>query len=151
MGKTLDELSALFVRDLNRLEREVEKLKDEQIWNVPAGITNSCGVLVQHICGNLNHFIGMALGDTGYKRDRDREFTNTGISRKELINEIDRTRNMIEKALEKLDKRKLEKPYPLEIPMDHSVRQFLLHLYGHLNYHLGQLNYLRRILDGNEG
>jgi hypothetical protein len=93
----------------------------------------------------------MALGDTGYDRDREREFTNTGISKMELIREIEHTREMVEKVLENIDHTRLDKSYPLQIPMDYSVHQFLLHLYGHLNYHLGQLNYLRRILNGNEG
>lgn len=151
MDKTLSELSTLFFRDLNRLEREVEKLDDNHLWEVPDGVINSCGVLVQHINGNLNHFMGSALGETGYKRDRDREFTNTGLSGRELIEGIGQTRDMIEETMAKMDHARLDKPYPLEIPMDYSVRQFLFHLYGHLNYHLGQVNYLRRILDGKEG
>lgn len=150
MEHTLDELSELFFRDLNRLEREVERLKEEHIWTVPDGVTNSCGVLVQHITGNLNHFVGAALGNTGYERDRDREFTNTGISGDELIALIDSTRSMLEQVLAKLDQSELNKSYPFEIPMDYSVYQFLMHLYGHLNYHMGQVNYLRRILGGNE-
>lgn len=150
MTKEVDELKELFNRDLQRLESEVERIHAADLWEVEDGIVNSVGILVQHICGNLNHFIGTALGNTGYERDRDKEFTNTGIPAEQLIEEIKETREMIHIVMDNLDEDTLAAPYPLEIPMDYSVYQFLLHLYGHLNYHLGQVNYLRRILNENQ-
>ena len=43
----------------------------------------------------------------------------------------------------------MEMEYPevvLEVAM--STQEFLMHLYGHLNWHLGQVNYLRCIITG---
>lgn len=151
MKNSLHELSDLFDRDLQRLKKEIGQTRKTNLWRSKEGITNSCGILAQHIIGNLNHFIGAALGETAYIRDREKEFTNTGIQAKLLIEEIDKTRRTVERTLKSLSRSTLEEPYPLEIPMDYSTYQFLVHLYGHLNYHLGQYNYLRRILAENKG
>lgn len=139
------DLDKLFQRDLNRLKSELEEIPDSDLWRTTEGITNSCGVLVQHLLGNLNHFIGTVLGDTGYERDREREFTRTTASAKELSDDIEQTKTMISAVLNKLDKDRLSSPYPQDTPSNASVSQFLIHLYGHLSYHLGQINYLRRI------
>lgn len=151
MKYSLQELSALFDRDLEKLKNEVERTDEDHLWKSLDGVTNCCGILAQHIAGNLKHYIGAGLGETGYVRDRNKEFTKTGISKKALTEEIETTQAMIKKVLGSLEDSTLGKPYPIEIPMDFTTHQFLLHLYGHLNYHLGQYNYLRRILAEKEG
>jgi uncharacterized damage-inducible protein DinB len=147
----IEELNELFQRDLERLESELQQISDDKLWETMPGAVNSVGVLTQHIVGNLNHFIGTALGKTDYIRDREREFTQTGVTVSDLINHVDKTSKMINNVLVELDKDKLSDPYPMDIPMNYSIQKFLLHLYGHLNYHLGQANYLRRNLSEKEG
>lgn len=151
MNYFTQELYGLFDRDLERLKSEVESTDNADLWKSADGVTNCCGVLAQHIAGNLKHFIGAGLGKNGYVRNRKKEFTDTGVSKQVLIEEIESARGMIEEVLGALDESILDEPYPMEIPMDYSTYEFLLHLYGHLNYHLGQYNYLRRILAENEG
>lgn len=145
----MENVIELFERDLDRLIKEIDKTPKKYLWETKPGITNSCGVLAQHIAGNLNHFIGAVLGNTGYVRDRKREFTNTGISSNELIAGLQETRNMLQGVLPGLSNDILNQSYPLDIPWDYSAHEFILHLYGHLNYHLGQVNYLRRIFSEN--
>lgn len=151
MAEPVEELLELFTRDLERLESELIQISVEDLWATKPGVVNSVGILAQHIVGNLNHFIGTALGKTKYIRDREKEFTETGVSVNKLVSDLKETRQMISKILPSLDRETLSEPYPLDIPMDYSVNKFLYHLYGHLNYHLGQVNYLRRILDKNQG
>lgn len=151
MNQRLESLTELFTRDLNRLKTEIKQVKDEHLWEKSDGITNSCGVLSQHITGNLLHYIGYALGNTGYIRDRDKEFTRTGISKEQIIEGIDDASSMIQDVIKDLDEDQLDTEYPLDSPTKYTTYQFLVHLYGHLNYHLGQVNYLRRILDENKG
>lgn len=151
MTHQIEELIELFDRDLERLESELQRIPADFLWETIPGTVNSVGVLAQHIVGNLNHFIGTALGKTDYVRDREREFTQTDVSVSELINHVNMTSEMIHKVLGDLDEDKLSDSYPLDIPMDYTVHKFLLHLYGHLNYHLGQANYLRRNLSEKEG
>lgn len=143
----MDNLAELFERDLRRLEKEVELLPENLLWEQLPGISNSCGVLAQHLVGNLNHYIDYIVAGGEYQRNREREFTNTGICSEKLIEEITQCRERLSEAFAKIAKeQRLEKNIP-GIPFDYSPHKFLLHLYGHLNYHLGQLNYLRRILE----
>jgi len=142
----IDDLIFLFRRDLDAFIQNLEAFPDDKLWDVPEGVKNSGGILAQHIVGNLNYYIGVGLGNTGYKRNRPREFTHTGRPKNELINELLNTQEMIEEVLGNLSEDALENDYPLTVSYDYTTRRFLFHLYGHLSYHLGQLNYLRRML-----
>lgn len=149
MRNSVAELRDLFLRELNNLSRELEFIDEDNLWKNLPGVTNSCGVLIQHLAGNLQHFVGAGLGNTGYIRDRKKEFTNTGISKSELESQIQETVTVIKNVLPELSEEQLEQDYPMDLSYDFTTRQFLYHLYGHLNYHLGQVNYLRRILSEN--
>lgn len=140
------EISALFQRDLNRLIQNLEETDEKNLWKVPEGVVNSCGVLAQHLAGNLNHFVGTALGKTGYVRDREREFKNIRRPKEELTEDLRQLEKTIEKALNELNDAELGTKYPVAVPFESTIREFLIHLYGHLSYHSGQINYLRRIL-----
>lgn len=145
---TTSALTELFVRDLNRLVTELEQYPSEdQIWLLPTGINNSAGTLALHLVGNLQHFIGAVLGDTGYVRDREAEFNDRNVPAHQLIQSINTTIEVIDTVLGKLNSESLQSKYPLEVfgePI--STIKFLIHLQGHLNYHLGQVNYHRRLL-----
>ncbi len=144
----LSEITELFERDLNRLIKEIQSYEDENdIWKIQPGISNSAGNLVLHLVGNLNHFIGATLANTGYIRDREKEFSDKNVPRIKLINDITETIVIIKSALKNLLKNDLEKDFPLAINNTISSTQFILiHLSGHLNYHLGQINYHRRLI-----
>lgn len=141
-----EQIKAFYVRDLNILAGQIEQMNDEHLWKTMPGITNSCGVLAQHIIGNLNHYIGAKLGGTDYIRNRDREFTQTGISAGKLVEEINETISVIENALNTIDESRMAEPSSLYESEGHTNGEMLIHLYGHFNYHLGQVNYLRRVL-----
>lgn len=151
MDKKTEEIVELYERDIDRLIAEIEQLREEKLWMKMPGIDNSCGVLIQHIIGNLRHFIGGELGGTGYERDREREFTVTGVPAASLIKEARELKEMIFHVFQEIDEQRMEGDYPGNFHMEGSTRKILLHLYGHLNYHMGQLNYLRRILSENKG
>lgn len=139
----------LFNRDLDRLDREIKGYHNEDdLWKIEKEITNSGGNLALHLIGNLNHFIGAVLGQTGYVRDREAEFNDKNIARGHLYNEIVHLKTMISKVLNGLDSTAFLAPYPINVfKKEMSTQFFLVHLYGHLNYHLGQINYHRRLLD----
>lgn len=141
-------LISIFERDLNKLSIEIESYKQEEnSWLKGKEISNSAGNLALHILGNLNWFIGSQLGETGFVRQRELEFSAT-CSKSELLHEISKTKAMIHATLEKITEDDLKKDYP--IPMfekDPSTSYFLVHLATHLAYHLGQINYHRRFFD----
>ncbi|MEI7803202.1 MAG: DUF1572 family protein [Bacteroidota bacterium] len=142
-------VSEIIVRDLQKLAAEVSAFKNqENLWKVEGSILNSSGNLVLHLCGNLQHFIGAVLGNSGYIRNRDAEFAQKNISREMLLKEIEVTVTAVKNGMSLLTDEELYKEYPLEKWNQHSSKAFLLiHLTAHLNYHLGQINYLRRVLE----
>ena len=143
-----NDIEFLLLRDLQKLREEIEAYQDEAlIWQATPGITNSGGNLCLHLIGNLNTYIGKNLGNSGYIRDRDAEFSLKNISRERLLNDIDQLKTVIQKTFETLTDEQLADTYPDKIAGQSVTRlQFLLHLLAHLDYHLGQVNYLRRIL-----
>ena len=145
----LDHLTKLFDRDLTRLSNEIMTYHEEDdLWVLKGDISNSSGNLCLHILGNLNYFIGAILGNMEYERNRDAEFSKKGIPRTRLLQEIKETNEMIRKTLGSIKEIDLEKPYPINVFEDEmKTGYFLIHLYGHLNYHLGQINYHRRVLN----
>lgn len=142
-------LQALFKRDLIRLEEEVKAYsKEENLWKIDGNIVNSGGNLCLHLIGNLNEYIGEHIGDYDFKRDRDFEFTGSGVSRDTLIQEIRKTIAIVENSLNKLTAGVLILEYPVLVFEEKMTYEFfLIHLTTHLRYHLGQLNYHRRLLD----
>lgn len=145
----IEALKPLYNRDLNKLRIEIESYHNESaIWIIDKDISNSAGNLCLHLVGNLSHFVGAILGNSGYVRNRELEFSLKDIPRAELIKQIEATLEIVVKSLDQLTEKDLEKVYPLEAlgyPM--TTEYFLIHLFGHLSYHLGQINYHRRLLD----
>ena len=143
-----DTLKTLFNRDLNRLITEIEQYKTEaDIWKVKGQINNSAGNLCLHLVGNLNTYIGGELGNTGYVRKRELEFSSKNVPRHELIQMIENTIEMINKTLDSLDENVLETEYPILVfDRKTSTEYLLVHLTTHLTYHLGQINYHRRLI-----
>jgi uncharacterized damage-inducible protein DinB len=141
-------LSELYERDLNKLREEIEQFTDEtDLWTTSGGITNSAGNLCQHLTGNLRHFFGSVLGGSGYVRDRDAEFAEKGTTKADLLADIDAAAASVKDTLSKLTDDDFAKTYPIDVfghPM--TTGYFLVHLTTHFNYHLGQINYHRRLL-----
>jgi len=145
----LETLIKLFRRDLNKLKTEIELYKKESnLWLLNKGVTNCAGNLCLHLIGNLNAYIGEELGQTGYVRQRDLEFSLKNVPRKELINKIESTSAMVESVLNELTVKDLEKDFPINVFKGQMTTEFfLVHLLTHLSYHLGQINYHRRLLE----
>ncbi|MBT2621534.1 DinB family protein [Chryseobacterium sp. ISL-6] len=144
-----DSLKSLYTRDLNKLKSEIEAYQNEEsIWLIDKHISNSAGNLCLHLVGNLSHFVGAILGHSGYIRNRELEFSLKNIPRTELIQQIESTIEVVNSSLDKLTDSDLKNEYPLEaLGYKMTTEYFLFHLIGHLSYHLGQINYHRRLLD----
>ena len=142
-------LKTLFSRDLERLKKEIDLYQNEEIiWHTEKGIANSAGNLCLHLVGNLNTYIGAELGKTGYIRHRELEFSLKDIPKNELLKTVEETIIVVATALDTLTDEQLDDEYPQVVfdkPM--STSYFLVHLATHLAYHLGQINYHRRLLD----
>ena len=141
------DLLRLFERDLLKLKEEIGLYAGEaSLWTIAPGIANSGGTLCLHLVGNLRHFIGTVLGKTAYIRQRDLEFSLRNVPREALLAGIDEAIGEVKNTLNALQDSDLDKPYPQEKNGETpTTRALLLHLLTHLGYHLGQVNYHRRL------
>jgi uncharacterized damage-inducible protein DinB len=141
-------IEQLLVREIKKLQQEIAAYEDETLlWKTVEGISNSAGNLCLHLIGNLNTYIGATLGGTDYIRQRELEFSSKNIPREWMLENIDKVMVTIKETFEKIADEQLQEMYPSEVlgyPM--TTLYFLIHLQAHLNYHLGQINYHRRIL-----
>ena len=138
----------IFERDLLKWKEEILAFKNEEdLWKINGELKNPARNLTLHIIGNLNHFIGMHMGQTGYIRERDKEFSDKNIPGDKMIKNLDDAREMVKTVLSKLNDADLQKIFPLNtFGENRNIHFVLVQLVSHLNYHLGQVNSLRRIL-----
>lgn len=145
-----DDVRRILERDLLGFRREVELFPDDvSLWAVVPGVSNSAGTLALHVAGNIRHFVGAVLGGSGYVRDREAEFSLRGLSRAEVMAELDRAVAEAGPALAALDDVTLHATYPAPLKgIEMPTARFLWALVVHTAYHLGQADYLRRIVTG---
>ena len=143
-------ITNVITRELKALRREIESYPSEaDLWEIPAGIANPGGNLALHLAGNLQYFIGNVLGKNGYVRNRDAEFASRDVPRAELLREIDSAIAAVQTGMSKISEADLSKPYPEKVGgVSESTGAFLAHFATHLAYHLGQVDYHRRIITG---
>lgn len=147
----VQELSKVFGKDLEKLRDEIGLYRHEaNLWKIEKGIANSAGNLCLHLVGNLNTYFGAVIGETGYIRNRDQEFSLKNIPQKELLRMVDDTAKMLDQVMKTIKDDQLKEEYPVLVLKEKtSTGFFLFHLSSHLGYHLGQINYHRRLIDTN--
>jgi hypothetical protein len=144
------ELERVLVRDLAAMRREiVAYAREADVWATPDGIANPAGNLALHAAGNLSHFVGAVLGGSGYVRDREAELGARDVPRAEILAALEAAEAAVRETLPRIPAERLAEPYPVEIGGTRlSISQFLVHLTTHLAYHLGQVDYHRRLVTG---
>ena len=143
-------LELLLTRELRAVRRELEAYPDDaSVWRVIPGIPNTGGTLALHVAGNIRHFIGAIVGRDGYVRDRDAEFSRRDVPRAELLGGIDAAIAAVQRAMGSADDATMRGAYPeLVAGRRVSGSDFMVHLVAHLAYHLGQIDYHRRVATG---
>lgn len=141
------DLTTQFKRDLDRLATEIKAYSNESdLWTIRGEIKNSGGNLSLHLIGNLRHFIGHVIGGTDYVRQREQEFSAKDVPSAAMLEELEQCKTEIESALAAMTEEDQQAAYPFHVfGNEMTTGFFLLHLLGHLNYHLGQINYHRRL------
>src|SRR5712664_570443 len=130
------------------LHKWVDPLSNEQFWRKPYPYGNSAGHLVLHLTGNLSYYIGARIADTGYVRDRDREFTEKQPPHKdEALRAFDRTVAMVVATIRKQNADDWGRPYTADREPEAVDRfQIFVRCAGHAYHHVGQMIYLSREL-----
>ena len=139
-------LAAYYEYVAAQLHKWVDPLSNEQFWRKPYPYGNSIGHLVLHLTGNLNYYIGARVAETGYARNREREFTDNRPPRKEeALRALDRTIAMVVAAIRKQTAEDWGKVYTAELePEARDRMQIFIRCAGHAYHHVGQMVYLTR-------
>lgn len=143
-------IRSLLERELDTLRREVEAFPEERgLWTVVPGVANPAGTLVLHLTGNLQHFFGACLGKTGYRRDRPAEFARRDVPRGELLRQVEAAREAVRAGVARLTPAELSGEFPETVAGSrYTTVEYLMHLTTHFAYHLGEIDYLRRMVTG---
>ncbi len=143
-------VAAILDRDLQALAREVAAYPDERaLWETPPGITNSAGTLALHLAGNVRHYLGAQLGGTGYVRDRPAEFASRNVPRRTILAQIDEARAAVRAAAARTGADREEQDFPEVVGgVRVATGEYLIHLVSHFTFHLGQVDYHRRVVTG---
>ena len=146
---TTTEIAELYQRDIQKLISELDQFKDEtNLWKTTGAISNSSGNLALHIIGGLSFHIGATLAENNYTRNRDEEFNAKHIPRKSIIDQLDALLIMIKATVISIGNERLNDPFPKFFDKENATISYVLtQLLLHLNYHTGQVNYLRRALE----
>ena len=150
MATLTSDLATIISRDLRSFEQELELFADDaSIWQTMPGVTNSAGNLALHLSGNLQHFVGATIGQTGYVRNRPVEFGTNSGTRADVIAELQKAGAVVRAVLPTITDAQLEGRFPGQMgPVELPMRIALVQLAAHVAFHLGQAGYLRRMLTG---
>ena len=130
----------------------LESLSEEQLWSTAGGIPNSIGTLARHLTGNLNHYFGKSLLQSGYVRTRDREFTDRNIPKAQVIAELDAAVKTARQALETVEEQALSQSYTSpDGDVYDSLGYYIVHMAMHFAMHYGQADYAQNYVKSTQG
>lgn len=122
-----------------------EPLSDDEFWKKPFAFGNSFGHLVLHLTGNLNYYIGSEIANTGYVRDRDREFSEAARpAKEEVLKQFAEAVAMVARTAREQSVDDWMRPYQA-LREEDAVNRFniFLRCATHLHLHVGQMIYLQ--------
>jgi uncharacterized damage-inducible protein DinB len=137
-----EEFIRYFQHMASRVERAARSLPADKFWAKPFPYGNSVGHLVLHLTGNLNHYIGALVAETGYVRNRPLEFTDTSHpAPDEVLARFREAVAMVVRTIGTLDADALVVPVSEQPPIQTRLG-LLLVCAAHMNNHIGQMAYL---------
>jgi hypothetical protein len=136
----------LAVKEIERYAQElielIDPLSPDQLWSKQGGIPNSIGTLARHLTGNLNHYFGAGILRNGYVRDRDREFTETGVPKAKVVSDLQAAVEVAKEAVGAIDEKRLAQPYTEPGGREYeSLAYHVLRMSTHFALHYGQADY----------
>jgi hypothetical protein len=136
----------LAAREIERyadgLLKLIESLSEDQLWSKAGNIPNSIGTLTRHLTGNLNHYFGAGILKNGYVRERDREFSETGLAKAQVLSDLQSAVKVAEQAVDAVDEERLTQPYTAPCGEEYeSLAYHIVRLATHFALHCGQADY----------
>ena len=141
---TLSEVLAnRFASNHARIRELAMPMSETQFWTKPFPYGNSFGHLVLHLTGNLNYYIGAQIANTGYVRDREREFTQADPpSRDEALKGLDSAVGMVIETMHAQSSEDWSKAYSAVGTSCSARLDIVLQCVAHMQHHIGQMVYI---------
>ncbi len=138
--------SSRFARAFERMEGALRQLDDGQIWLRPSSHSNSVGIIVQHLAGNLNQWLCAAIGGRTYHRNRSEEFNDTRQPAKgEVLLTLSELNSTIQGIITRIPPETLLSPRRIQ-GFDETVLSALLASLTHLELHTGQISFITKFI-----
>src|SRR5580698_8895523 len=136
-------LAARYQSNATRVRELAEPLTESQFWQKPFPFGNSFGHLVLHLTGNLDYYIGAQIAQTGYVRDRPREFNDPNPpSKNDALDRFDEAVAMVLKTIGKQGTEDWATTYSATGAHAANRLDMVLQCAAHIQHHLGQMIYL---------
>jgi hypothetical protein len=136
-------LADRYYTNLARVRELAAPLSEKQFWTKPFPYGNSFGHLVLHLTGNLNYYIGAQIANTGYVRDRAREFTEPNPpSKEEALKSLDHAVAMVIQTIRRQSPADWSKPYSAVGTNCSNRLDMIVQCAAHMQHHIGQMIYL---------
>lgn len=144
LHSTLSEaLSNRYAANIARVCELALPLSEQQFWTKPFPYGNSFGHLVLHLTGNLNYYIGAQIANTGYIRDRDREFTEaTPPDKSTALKRLEDAAKMVIETIRSQSPGDWVKPYSAVNTNCSNRLDIMSHCAAHIQHHIGQMIYI---------
>ncbi len=136
-------LTAHYTKNAARVRELAAPLTNSQFWQKPYPYGNSFGHLVLHLTGNLNYYIGTQIAQTGYVRDRAREFADPNPpSREEALKRFDEAVAMVLHTIRAQSPDDWSAEYSAVGTTAPTRLDMIMQCAAHMQHHIGQMIYL---------
>ena len=136
-------LADRYAANLARVRELAAPLTEEQFWAKPFPYGNSFGHLVLHLNGNLSYYIGAQIANTGYVRDRPREFSESSPpSKEDVLKRLGEAVAMVIDTIRAQTPIDWSKPYSAVGLSCNNRLEIVIQCAAHMQHHIGQIIYL---------
>lgn len=142
----LNQCSLRFSHAFARILKALRQLDDGQLWHRPSPSSNSIGILLQHLEGNLNQWIYAGVGGKAFRREREAEFTReNGATRDQALALLHGLEARVREVIANVPEESLLDPRRIQ-GFDESIMSALMAALTHLELHAGQIIYMTKLM-----
>lgn len=136
-------LTTRYTTNAARVRELAAPLTNAQFWQKPFPFGNSFGHLVLHLTGNLNYYIGAQIANTGYIRDRPKEFNDPNPpSKDEALKRFDDAVAIVNHTIQSQSPDDWSKQYSGVGATAQNRLDMVIQCAAHMQHHIGQMIYL---------
>jgi uncharacterized damage-inducible protein DinB len=142
----LNQTSDRFKEGFDRIFKAINQLDERQTWMRPSSESNSVGIILQHLIGNLNQWVCAGAGGTDFQRNRPEEFRDQQHSSKdEIVQKFLNLGEAVKDVISRVKPDSLHSPIRIQ-NTEVTVMSALYKAVTHFEFHEGQILYIAKLL-----